>query len=55
MFCMKRANRRFSNSAGLFAQSLATDKETSRSDTLVLRRYFQVTEYRVYEHTWDGF
>jgi len=32
-----------------------TNKETSRSDTLVLRRYFQVTEYRIYEHTWDGF
>jgi len=35
--------------------SEGTYKETSTSDTLVLRRYFQVTEYRVYEHTWDGF
>jgi len=33
----------------------STDKETSTSDTPVLRRYSQETEYTVYEHIWDGF
>ena len=43
------------SSFSLFVSFGISNKETSRSDTLVLRRYFQVTEYRVYEHAWDGF